>query len=61
MFELTATTRDGEVWVAFPNGDEFAGDDPALARRLSDFFGRAVLVASAPPPARFSTRRGCAI
>jgi hypothetical protein len=49
MFELTATTDGGIVRVRFPDGETFAIDDPGLVERLSEFFGRSVSVASAPP------------
>ena len=50
MFELAAATDDGTVRVSFPGGATLAMDDPELPARLSDFFGRAVSVAMAPPP-----------
>lgn len=50
MFELTASTLDDYVVVAFPDGATLAIDDPDLAGRLSQFFGRAVSVATSPPP-----------
>lgn len=50
IFELAASTDDGTVWVSFPGGTTLPIDDPKLPARLSDFFGRAVSVATAPPP-----------
>jgi len=50
MFELTASTEGDIVRVSFPDGAALAIDDPALAPRLSEFFGRSVSVASGPPP-----------
>jgi uncharacterized protein YcbX len=50
MFELTATTEGDTVRVRFPDGAAFAIDDDALPARLSEFFGRAVSVATTPPP-----------
>jgi uncharacterized protein YcbX len=50
MFELEAVTDDGTVGVSFPGGPTLAIDNPELPARLSDFFGRAVSVATAPPP-----------
>jgi uncharacterized protein YcbX len=50
IFELAASTDDGTVGVSFPSGATLAIDDPRLPARLSDFFGRAVSVATAPPP-----------
>lgn len=48
MFELTATTAEDGVHVSFPEGDRVHIEDPALPRRLSDFLGRPVSVASVP-------------
>jgi uncharacterized protein YcbX len=50
IFELRAVTDDVGVLVCFPDGTRDAIDDPALAGRLSDFFGRSVTVAVVPPP-----------
>jgi uncharacterized protein YcbX len=50
MFELTASTDSDTVRVSFPNDATFAIDDPELPKRLSDFLGRAVSVATVPPP-----------
>ncbi len=50
IFELRATTGAVNVSIAFPDGTALDVDDPALAGRLSAFFGRAVTVASTPPP-----------
>jgi uncharacterized protein YcbX len=50
MFELAASTRDGTVEVRFPDDSTMSIADPGLARRLSDFLGRPVSVASTPPP-----------
>jgi uncharacterized protein len=49
MFELTARTADGTVFVAFPDGTAHSIDDPQLTDRLRDFFGRVVSVAVSPP------------
>jgi MOSC domain-containing protein len=52
ILELTASTSDGDgdgVCVAFPDGETFAIDAPALRDRLHEFFGRRVEVASVPP------------
>ena len=50
IFELTAASGADGVTVGFPGGATFAIEDPELAKRLSTFFGRAVSVASTPPP-----------
>jgi hypothetical protein len=50
MFELMAKTHGDGVRVVFPDGATFAIDDPELPDRLSTFFGRAVSVATSPPP-----------
>ncbi|MBV9284262.1 MAG: MOSC domain-containing protein, partial [Acidimicrobiia bacterium] len=50
MFELTATTDGDSVRVSFLDGTTFAIDDPALPKQLSEFFGRAVSVASVDSP-----------
>lgn len=50
MFELVASTDGDTVRVSFPDGAVLAIDDPELPKRLGDFFGRAVSVASTPPP-----------
>jgi uncharacterized protein YcbX len=49
MFELVATTDGEAVRVSFPDGTALAIDDAELPKRLSDFFGRAVSVTTAPP------------
>ncbi len=49
IFDLRAVTDDAGVQVGFPDGTQYAMDDPALVARLSEFFGRAVTVATAPP------------
>lgn len=62
MFELVASTDGDTIRVSFPGPASLAIDDPELAKRLSDFFGRAVLVATAPlPDAGYDEgfRRGC--
>lgn len=52
IFALTASTdADGQVAVSFPNGETMPLQEPALADRLSGFFGRRVSVVSTPPPA----------
>jgi uncharacterized protein YcbX len=50
IFELAATTAADGVRVAFPDGTTLAIDDDAIESRLSEFFGRSVTVATAPPP-----------
>jgi len=50
IFELRAVTDDAGVHVCFPDGTRYAMDDGTLAERLSDFFGRAVTVATTAPP-----------
>ena len=50
IFELTASTDTAGVTVTFPDGTMVAIGDPALAARLSEFFGRGVSVAATPPP-----------
>ncbi|MEQ1786114.1 MAG: MOSC domain-containing protein [Acidimicrobiales bacterium] len=50
MFELTGETSAEGVVVRFADGARLGIDDPALAARLSDLFGRAVSVATVPPP-----------
>ena len=50
MFELRASTDSNAVRISFPDGATFAIDDPELTNRLSNFFGRSVSVATAPPP-----------
>ena len=50
MFELKAATCDGAVEVRFPDGTTHQIDDAALPRRLGEFLGRSVSVASTPPP-----------
>jgi uncharacterized protein YcbX len=50
MFDLTASTgADGHVEIAFPGAGSVKVDAPEVAPRLSEFFGRDVSVASAPP------------
>lgn len=49
MFDLRAATEDGTVRVTFPDGAEFAIDEPALLARLGEFFGRSVSTTTAPP------------
>lgn len=49
MFDLTAVSDGGGVSIVFPDGEGVAIDDASLPGRLSDFFGRAVSVASVPP------------
>jgi MOSC domain-containing protein len=53
MFELTAATHESRVVIALPDGTTFDIDDDELPERLSEFFGRAVTVASSPPPNAF--------
>src|SRR3954454_79746 len=53
MFELTASTTGDVVRVSFPDGTAFAIDDADLPTKLSEFFGRAVSVASTPPGTGF--------
>ena len=50
MFELAAVTRGDTVEVRFPDGTSMLIGDAALPSRLSEFLGRAVSVASTPPP-----------
>jgi len=50
MFELSAQTSGDAVEVHFPDGVSLAIEDPKLRLRLTDFFGRAVSIASTPPP-----------
>ncbi len=50
IFELAAESGPEGVTVRFPDGDRFAIDDAELPKRLSELFGRAVSVASVPPP-----------
>jgi uncharacterized protein len=50
IFELRAVTDDAGVHVGFPDGTRYSIDDDALGARLSEFFGRPVTVAAAPPP-----------
>ena len=50
IFELAASTEPGGVFVTLPSGSRRHIDDPALRAELSDVFGRAVSVASQPPP-----------
>src|SRR4051794_5032747 len=49
IFELTATTGTTGVTVAFTDGRSMSIEDPDLSSVLSEFFGRAVTVASSPP------------
>jgi uncharacterized protein YcbX len=49
IFEISATTRPDGVHVQLPDAEALSIDDPALADRLSDFFGRRVSVASVVP------------
>jgi uncharacterized protein len=53
MFELTASTDRDVVRVSFPDGTAFAIDDAELPKRLGEFFGRSVSVASTPPGTGF--------
>jgi uncharacterized protein len=54
ILELHAFTYSGAVLVRFPTGQTFPIDDASLPARLGEFFGRAVSIASSPPPnARF--------
>src|SRR3954471_19656123 len=46
IFELSAVTHPTGVHVAFPDGKSMSIDDPDLSGVLSEFFGRAVSVAS---------------
>lgn len=50
IFELTASTEPGGVFVTLPSGSRRHIEDPALRADLRDVFGRAVSVASQPPP-----------
>jgi uncharacterized protein YcbX len=50
IFELRAVTDASGVNVRFPDGAQLAMADPALAARLSEFFGRQVAVVTVPPP-----------
>ncbi len=50
IFELRASTEDGGVFVTLPDGSRRHIEDPDLPADLSDLFGRAVSVASQPPP-----------
>jgi uncharacterized protein YcbX len=49
IFELSAVTHTAGVRVVFPDGRSMSIDDPDLSGVLSEFFGRAVSVASSPP------------
>jgi uncharacterized protein YcbX len=53
MFELTASTHASRVSITLPDGTTFEIDDVELPQRLSEFFGRAVTIASSPPPNAF--------
>ena len=50
IFELRAVTDETGVHICFPDGGRYELADDALAARLSEFFGRSVTVAGAPPP-----------
>jgi uncharacterized protein YcbX len=53
MFELTATTHASRPSITFPDGSRYDVDDGELPDRLSEFFGRAVTIATSPPPNAF--------
>jgi uncharacterized protein len=49
MLKLAATTGP-DVKIAFPDGTVMASNDPGVDEALSEFLGRTVTLADAPPP-----------